>query len=59
MNLLKKFAGATGGFPGGMPGMGGMGGMGGFPGFPGAQTQTPNHPKSNSKPKEEYDDGLD
>lgn len=51
MNLLKKFAGATGGFPGGMPGMG-------FPGsFPGAQTENP--PKSNSKPKEEYDDGLD
>ncbi|CAG9797000.1 unnamed protein product [Chironomus riparius] len=56
MNLLKKFAGATGGFPGGIPG---MGGMGGFPTFPSAQTTTPNHPKSNSKPKEEYDDGLD
>ncbi|XP_070504337.1 hsc70-interacting protein 1-like [Chironomus tepperi] len=56
MNLLKKFAGATGGFPGGMPG---MGGMGGFPNFPGAQTQTQTHPKSDSKPKEEYDDGLD
>lgn len=72
MNLLKKFAGAAGGggFPGmggmggGMPGMGGMGGMGGgFDGMPdfdafknmGSQSA----PKSDPKPKDEYDDGLD
>ena len=57
MKLLQKFAGAAGGFP--MGGMPGMGGMGGFPNFPGAQTQTQNHPKSDAKTKEEYDDGLD
>jgi len=71
MSLLKKFAGAAGGggFP--MGGMGGgAGGMGGFPGFPGAGAggfggaggfpgAGGDPPKSDSKPKQEFDDGLD
>lgn len=58
MNLLKKMSAGMGGM-GGMPGMGGfpgMGGMGGFPGFGGAGEDAP---KSESKPKETFDDGLD
>lgn len=65
MNLLKKMSAGMGGM-GGMPGMGGMGGgfpgmpgMGGMGGFPGFGAGDPEPPKSDSKPKESFDDGLD
>lgn len=59
MNLLKKMSSGMGGGMGGMGGFPGMPNMGGMGGFPGGFGGPPEAPKSDSKPKDNFDDGLD